>query len=130
MLQRIQTVYFFLAGLCGLLFQYFPTVEINDIAQKPAFNPIMAGIGALISIACFLIIFLFKKRPLQATLALINGIAIIGLIVFVGMTEYSDGDFIPQLGALFPPLMFLFNSLGIRGVRSDEKLVRSMDRLR
>ena len=89
-----------------------------------------AGALALISI------FLFKNRKLQ--LRLIFGVIVLLVVIVVGMYGYSFGQDYTTVGTqvkvlpggLVPLSQFVFALLAYRGVQRDEKLVRSLDRIR
>ncbi len=130
MIQRIQSIYLALVAILCIAFLFVPSVEINDVYIL-AKNQIMLLIGSLL-IAAIAVgsIFLFKNRPLQINLGYLNLLLIAVLIGIAGYTEFSDGDFQPTIGAALPLLFLIFNLLAISGVKKDEKLVRSTDRLR
>ena len=48
-----------------------------------------------------------------------------GIVQHVGLSNYGF-----KIGALLPVFILLFNLLAYGSIKSDEKLVRSMDRLR
>ena len=91
---------------------------------------------AVISALSLFSIFLFTNRKLQMTAASINYLFILGLIVM--MYVYSlhinyfegAGNQTFTFMALMPLSLLFFNFLAIKGIRKDEKLIRSMDRLR
>jgi hypothetical protein len=93
---------------------------------------IAAGIAAL-SIASIL---LFKNRKMQTLVSSINYLLILGLIIMMylyslGIEYFSGaGNQSFTLLALLPMSLLFFNFLAIKGVKKDEKLIRSMDRIR
>jgi ABC-type transport system involved in cytochrome c biogenesis permease subunit len=95
----------------------------------------LSVIVLVISLLSFTTIFLFKKRKLQLKLA----VAIILLtIVFIGMTLYYllwvtgkfQTELVPGVKMLIPLLILTFGILAFIGIKKDEKLVKSYDRLR
>ena len=83
-------------------------------------------------------IFLFKNRKLQAMLVGFN-------FIFIGVAwffiyyyfntplDLGEGDIITpelQAGAFYTVLLPILNWLALRGIIADERLVKSMDRLR
>ncbi len=91
------------------------------------------AVGAL----SFIIIFLYRNRKLQLLLASFNYLFILGLVVMMYMysinVDYFKGDSIQStftFYALIPMGLLLLNYFGAKGIRRDEQLVRSMDRLR
>lgn len=133
MIQRIQTIYLFLAALLSGLSLALPlpyalsgatALELNDFLP----TAILSGLVAAI---CLAAIFLFRNRLLQISIsriALLLGLAVIFTGIYFALQ--TDGQDLPQVGAAFPLLQIVFTVLGIRGIRADESLVRSMDRLR
>jgi len=137
MIQRIQTVYLLLVVIAVLAFIFVPfggiTIDgirgILIIKEIIIFLLLSAGIG-LIALGS---IFLFNNRKLQMRVVLINivislvliGIFIFRLIYFYGLDKYTFGA-----GAVFPLFILFFNLLAFNGIKNDEKLVKSMDRLR
>lgn len=85
---------------------------------------------------------LYKNRGLQmkvARLAMFAGILLTGIILYycfvtVPQTKLNipDGQlkFIPSLGMFLPVVAALFAYLGYRGVKKDDDLVKSVDRIR
>lgn len=154
MLQRIQTVYLLLASIAiGLLF-FFPVTEllvnksflflfryrglyelkggaeILSVSSIPL--AILLSINLLIAIIS---IFLFKNRALQMRLCVINIILLLGAVgviyfyiaiafsKFLAVVHYTVFAFMPIIAAILTYLAF-------RGIRKDELLVRSVDRIR
>ena len=95
----------------------------------------LSVIVLVISILSFTAIFLFKKRKLQLKLAVT---VIILTIVFIGMALYYlfwvTGKFqaepVPGFKMLIPLLILIFEILAYLGIKRDENLVKSYDRLR
>jgi hypothetical protein len=92
----------------------------------------------LLSLIC---IFLYKNRKLQFRLTVINILFAIGAIILQyfkvqdhANTLVSSGvsiisaTYLP--GAFLPVLILIFLFLAARGIYKDEKLIKSLDRLR
>lgn len=82
-------------------------------------------------------IFLFKNRKLQLLLSSFNYLFILGIIVMMYVyslnMDYFSGSNVQStftFYAFIPMGLLALNYFGARGVRRDEQLVRSMDRLR
>lgn len=81
-------------------------------------------------------IFLYKKRPLQ--LRLVFAILVMSIIVFVSMYLLSFGNEYTSIntkksilaGAVIPMAILVFGILSYKRIQKDEKLVRSLDRIR
>jgi peptidoglycan/LPS O-acetylase OafA/YrhL len=149
MIQRIQSIYLLLAsGAFGSLFALpLLTTPATDKATAVAQmadgqlnlhdNTGLLGLACMGTVLALAAIFLFKNRPLQGKMAG-SGI-LVGILLLVlaaaavqgvrssvpadGSVQFGVGLAAPVLGTL---LLFLAN----RAIQKDEKLVRSMDRLR
>lgn len=146
MIQRIQTIFLLMAsaaafGLFGLPFAS-TAVAINSsslfddqvfsITDNPALLALFCAAGGLSLIS----IFLFRNRKNQLLVGRIAIVAdLIGLVlaIILFMQDKDNlGNASPNDGiGLYLPLIFLvFGLLAQRFILKDEKLVRSMDRLR
>jgi len=150
MIQRIQTIWLLLATLVSaLLFLdwYTGYVYKADIAQGLGSvvkrltvtehfpSLILVVVMALIPLIA---IFMFKNRKQQRTL---TQVGILSCIAFISVNLMRINSFTTstaptptngsyQPGSVLPLFVILFLILAWRGISKDEKLVRSMDRLR
>ena len=116
MIQRKQTLFLLIAVILGMVhFQAWALFAVQMLA----------------SAISLIAIFLFKRRPLQATLCLAAILAnIVWYIVLAVMIQQGLlAESLPLTAAL-PILAAIFCLLARRGVFADEKLVRAADRLR
>jgi peptidoglycan/LPS O-acetylase OafA/YrhL len=96
------------------------------------FSQVAVGITAAVA-ACISLytIFLYKKRPLQANICRILCFVGVAFICFLAITHsgnYAQDTFIyPMIVTVLATLCWLFAS---RAILKDEKLVRSLDRIR
>lgn len=89
-----------------------------------------------IAVLSLITIFLYKNRKLQ--LRLVFGILVLTVVVFVSMyllsfgNNYTDVDTHESVlnGAGIPLAILVFAVLAYRRIGKDEKLVRSLDRIR
>jgi hypothetical protein len=152
MIQRIQTIWLFLATLVTLLLLLIPIVtkQANGtdywvvatglyqknklgITKMESFLPLLIFTIATAMIS-LVNIFNYTNRKLQKNVVLVNILFIVGLSIWI----FEDASKIPggienasyNLGAYFPLLAIIFLFLAMRGINNDEKLVRSADRLR
>ena len=146
MIQRIQSIFLLLAsaagfGLFGLPFATTPkTVAESSLFSDAVYNlndhvallSLFAVAGGLALIA----IFLFKNRPLQLNLTRLSIVAnVVGLVIAVVFimqdgTNLSGIEPNDGVGAYLPFAFLVFAILALRAIGKDEKLVKSMDRLR
>lgn len=141
MIQRIQSLWFLLASVAGFLTYQLPLWEgrlmENGIKKFNATdNLLFFALTMAISILALATIFLFKNRQLQKKLSVIGILVSLGLIA---LEFYFVNDFKTTLnlsestwkpGALMPILIAIFFFLALQGIRKDEKLIKSLDRLR
>lgn len=136
MIQRVQTIWLFLASLTLFLLLFLPVmsgsgtgVSFYILPQTP-----LHYATALVTLLTFINIFNFKKRSLQKRLIFLIIVLIIGLSawIFLSAQQFPGGVSAgtPAAGAFMPLLSLLFVVLALRGIRKDESLLRSADRLR
>ena len=146
MIQRIQSIFLFLAslatfGLFGLPFASTPNaINASTIFGDTIYNLqdhiallIIFGLGGLLALVA---IFLFKNRKLQLNLGRVALIAnIIGLLLAFALFYNDSGNLgtvepNDEAGLYMPFIAVVFLGLALRFIGKDEKLVKSMDRLR
>ena len=156
MIQRIQSVFLLLLAIAMIVLLFIPiwqetSPQTNQELELTAFqltnktagnatstSSIAIGILAIIS-ACVALyeIFQYKNRLTQMKLGMLNTLLIAGLLgaiiyysLFVGedINKTIEGE--REIGFYFPVVALLLNSLSNRFISRDEKLVRSVDRLR
>ncbi|MGB0524586.1 MAG: DUF4293 domain-containing protein [Flammeovirgaceae bacterium] len=95
---------------------------------------ILAFISAAVAIGS---LFSYKNRMTQIKLNLLNSFLLLATVVLIALNLYSaqkvfdptnPGAF--KIGFFLPIVALFFNSLANRFIRKDEKLVKSVDRLR
>ena len=139
MIQRIQTVWLFLAALCAAFTFQFPFYAGNKMPIKPdgRQNQLLASSNFLILIftvaiiaGAIAIIFLYKNRKQQLWLTITAaGLSIINIVIyFTQIKKFIDGQI--SLGAILVFAIPIFLLLAANGIWKDEKLVKSLDRLR
>jgi len=141
MIQRIQTLWLALAAACGFLMAKAPlfTATLPDQTKRTFIATESLLVFALsIGVACMAVaaIFLFKNRPTQYKLAVVGVLlaaVVIGLEVwaidgFKKANTILSGSY--QWGGLLPIAMMIFLILAASGISKDEKLMKSLDRLR
>jgi hypothetical protein len=140
MIQRIQSVWLFLAALCGFAFTQVPYFFVdlaNNVTRKVLAIENLMLFALSIGLACLAVacIFLFRNRKLQFKLTVTGVLLSIGLIALAVMTygNYKAPDALAKgwyWGGLLPIAMTIFFMLAARGIYKDEKLIKSLDRLR
>jgi len=141
MIQRIQSLWLLLAGVAGLITYKMPlwTGKLQDGSIKNFVGSENLALFASIVATCvlgFVTIFLFRNRKLQknlATLGVFLSLGIIALEFFIVDDYKKSLNFMEsswQIGAIMPILMVILFFLAYQGIRNDEKLIKSVDRLR
>ncbi len=132
------------------VFRVVSLVPDSELALSPYFILPLFTIVSLVIVMSFITIFLFNKRMLQLILVrfmLLLLLAYIGVFFFYyvdvlsnlsgGIAAYPNALVIPSTEIQIPTMAFLvplvsavFLFMASRGIISDEKLIRSTDRLR
>jgi hypothetical protein len=138
MIQRIQTLWLLLATGIGALIWFLPVFSDETILKDFFINEslfLMLGV-VFSSITSFVTIFLFKKRGTQKQLIIVNICLALTIIVleYVEVKSFKASFNIQQghwqISAILPFFIILFLIFGYRGIRKDEKLLSSTDRIR
>lgn len=155
MIQRIQSLYLLLTSLVSILFlkgSFLTFIDNSGSEIKIAFSgifkyslnsdPVKTGevwpiliMVLLIPVLSLFIIFLYKKRGLQKVL---TGILIILIIVFIGTSlvysymiiSENEAAFASWYKLIIPVIQLILSILAYRGIKKDDDLVKSYDRLR
>ena len=139
MIQRQQSLWLLLAATCAILsflFPFFGGAEQNATATSGVMSTITAGsslflivlTGASV-ILSMVTIFLYKDRKMQFKLAL-TGLILSILTVILFFMEIKGLPGVIALSSVFVFLVPVFYFLAIRGIRRDEKLIKSLNKLR
>ena len=129
MLQRIQSVFMFLALLTTGFYAYLGF----QMTIVPDCRLYLVG-GSVASVLILINIFLYAKRSLQIKL---NIIAVLLLIILLGLSIYQNGflsgekQFSEKDIRLFVPFISIVLLLiANKYIKRDERLVKSVDRIR
>jgi predicted MFS family arabinose efflux permease len=138
MIQRQQTLWLLLAALASFFSFKFPFytgtlvedntprfAELDGASNFPLL--ILTGLSVLLAAIA---IFLFKDRKTQLKLA-IGGIIIGVVILILYLTElkkFTAGNF--ALTAVLTAAILIGYIMAARGIRKDEKLIKSLNKLR
>lgn len=138
MIQRQQTLWLLLAATASFLSFKFPFYTGNILENNTSrfeeldggsnfFLLILTGLSVLIAAIA---IFMFKDRKTQLKLT-IGGIIITGVLLilyFTQLKKFSNGNF--ALTAIIVFAILIGYIMAARGIWKDEKLVKSLDKLR
>jgi hypothetical protein len=155
MIQRIQSLYLSLTTLLSFLFLRGANLNfMNNSGSeiKVTFTGIFrnsTGQGLeliekllpfsvliiLIPVLSFITIFLFKNRKIQLWFAssliiLISGFIIVSFYYSWHIKTEYGAEIVPGFKMVLPVLILIFAILALRGIKKDEQLIKSYDRLR
>jgi hypothetical protein len=140
MIQRQQTLWLLLATAAAILTFMFPFAIGEELVVKTALKQkaqVIAGSNfftLLLTIATIGIsgvtIFMYKDRKLQLKLCLLGLlVSVLVLVLYVmGMNKLIAAT--PALWAVLPIAVIAGYFMAFRNIRKDEKLVKSLDKLR
>tara|TARA_B110000046_G_scaffold167334_1_gene184913 strand:+ start:9932 stop:10363 length:432 start_codon:yes stop_codon:yes gene_type:complete len=143
MIQRIQTIYLFLAsvvsGVLIFVFNLWKTLKeqifVLDLFSKESFAfkviPLMFITSSILSLVTMS---LYKDRKLQFVIGriiiLIN-LFLLGLLIYLSLTLPGETSVSEKgIGMFLPILVVLLIVLANKAIKKDEDLVKSVDRLR
>jgi len=155
MLQRIQSVWLFLSSVSLLALFLFPYIQVlnadgtgkavkvtgiyeninGQVVQSEPFT-ILTIATVIIALLPLITIFFYSDRKRQIAMCYLSIVLILGYtfwLVQVAKETVGEVNLALEnygLGVILPSLAILFIILALRGIRRDEKLVKSADRLR
>lgn len=141
MIQRIQTIWLLLAAIAGLMVTKVPLYAgtlAGEVMKKrfAAESLLLLAVAIIAALSALIAVFLFKNRSAQLKLTILG---ILASVVFIALEvmqaqafEKSSGILkVSYLwGALLPVAMIVFFILAAVNIRKDNKLVKSLNRLR
>lgn len=155
MIQRIQSLYLFIAALLTGLMLALPLGSFLGGAEEmtlTAFGFKDAASGGLIlsgyaltatviaaSVLALTTIFLFKRRMVQFRLCVVEMVLLTGVVLFEiyyiwgavrSLSAFDTSAWKLSLAAFFPLLSMIFTYFALRGIKKDILLVKSLDRIR
>jgi hypothetical protein len=136
MIQRIQSIWLLLAAVFAFLTFKLPFYQgaVLQADVKPAVDAQstiwLTIVAALAGALAFINIFFFNNRRLQIRICIFGIILTLVLIAlcFVEMSKFASGSLALSCVIYFAILGFYI--MALNGIRKDEKLIKSMDRLR
>lgn len=137
MIQRIQTVWLFLATVVVAITLYFPIFKLADgsaVGLQDKYIGIL--LVAASSILSLFTLFSYKKRNTQLKMIWLNVLVVLALLIFMFLSIDGARTALPteggayQLGAFIPVVALIFLFLARAGIRKDIKLLKAYDRLR
>lgn len=148
MIQRWQTVFLFLAA-AGLTIQVFyplfsaaPGVipgHFQDGVLFTSEDSISMGLLILSGLIAIIAIFMYKQRDNQKKMIIGSMLVLLACVAAASIafqgeirlaTASAEASLRPQVGLFMPVIHMVFLFLAYRYVVKDQKIIRSMDRLR
>ena len=150
MIQRVQSVYLFFAAILMLATPLFSVMGYQpDETSFKTLNLLSLGyysflpdfvcpaISLIAGIMALIAIFLYKKRKLQIKFCYGIFVLIVFLYIFIYhaytvlVSEMDAGTrFFPKIAGAFPVVALFLICMAFFGIKKDEKIVSSLDRLR
>ena len=143
MIQRFQSLYVLVAAILYGVMAFRPLASVMAVGEDAAstvgaFDLLGVGIGDIILAALHIIVsFLYANRRRQiAAMRVLLALNVVFLaLVFVGHYQFeqdlADGAVYSYAFVSFLPIVVLvIDLLALLRIRADDRLVRSMDRLR
>jgi hypothetical protein len=136
MIQRIQTIWMFLAALCALLSIKLPfyvgtnTSGVASYQLNGAETILLLIITVATGVVPLVAIFLYKDRKMQLRLCVVAMLleVITLLLYYREYAQYTQGTF--ALTAILQAAVLAFLFLAIKGIRNDNQIIRDSERLR
>lgn len=152
MIQRIQSIYLLLVAILMGITVFSPLLQLTDasgsITQimyscgihqgetlvKPLWG--VLSVGGLSALMALINIFLFKKRKLQIKVGMFTTFLLLffyitAAVYFYSYTSRTGLEFMAvYYGTILPFIALILNIMAVSRIRKDEKLVRSLDRIR
>ncbi|MBP8959017.1 MAG: DUF4293 domain-containing protein [Bacteroidales bacterium] len=154
MIQRIQTIYLIIISILSFVLLTGPVINFSG-PDNQVIMVKLSGISGLTGIdfkADFLLkiflvlliasivlsltaIFLFKRRNLQFKLTTIVAfftlvITVIEVYIILWILKTEGVTLIPGFKMFIPPVLIILACLALKGIKHDEKLIKSYERLR
>lgn len=140
MIQRQQTLWLLLATAAAVLTFMFPFATGEELVDKTTMKRVAeldAGSNFFILILTIasvgisaVTIFMFKDRKLQMKLCLLGLVVSVIVLVLYFMAMKKMLSSTPALWAVLPVAVIIGFFMAFRCIRKDEKLVKSLDKLR
>lgn len=157
MIQRIQTLWLLAAAVILLGLFVFPFVSFIDLvglgkqiyvtgiyssnnneSVRESASIALAIYAGIVTIIPLLIIFQYKNRKRQVLFIMVEIVLVVLLGIWMWSTAHTTLDVINQklqagnigVGFFLLPVAIMFLGMAIGGIRNDEKLIKSADRLR
>lgn len=148
MIQRIQSVYLFVALVLYVLMFFMPYALLPGVSSQVFVYGVVQTVGGVsavelpfwpLAVVCGLVplvvginIFLFKKRTVQMRICL-NTMVVMAMTVAVmwyNVYQFGSENVLYRLPSIFPAVSIILTFMAYHGIRRDDRKVKASDRLR
>lgn len=128
MCMQVATLY----GNEGIVFAKVYNLWLSDGQGHHTFRSAPLFVCLVLSALLSLVtIFMYMKRKLQATMCLINmALLVVWFLLLAVLPQRIGGSMVLEWTVVLPAVSILLQFMARRGILADEKLVRSLDRIR
>jgi predicted neutral ceramidase superfamily lipid hydrolase len=155
MLQRIQTIYLLIIAILSGITLFFPVADLINTKDNLIYLVDIKGVtliqqtgnvlvsttwllsafAAVFGIIALITLFSYKNRVKQIRLSVINMLFMLGYYVLLVINIWSaskqlNAEWHLHFATVLPLISLILNYLAIGAIGKDEKLVKSLDRLR
>ncbi len=128
MIQRIQSVWLLLVAAIMTSLLFLPSINGQELLSGLSYNILFKIESGLIAIMALITVFLYKCRSIQIKFCF--GILFLLIVAFITIFDW----YVRMIDVIIPflaiPVSMALIIFAIRGIKKDEKLVKSLDRLR
>ncbi len=134
MIQRVQSIYLFLAVLnTGLVMWFVPLFKVGEKIEMINQYPIFLILFLLSAALSLFTIFRYKKRQHQVMAGRLNitlDFVLFGLILSMYFTNFKSIEASLSLASFLPLISVVFTTLANRAIMRDEAVVKAANRFR
>jgi hypothetical protein len=140
MIQRIQTIWLLLAAVCAFItirLSFYSGHKINDPQKiytvlNATTSMLLLILTVALGIVAFVLIFFYKDRKTQMRITLVALlVSLLNIYLYYNETKkFIAAESSLDLTCIFVFVIPVFLFLAFRGIYKDQKLIKSMDRLR
>ncbi|MEI6274860.1 MAG: DUF4293 domain-containing protein [Prolixibacteraceae bacterium] len=154
MIQRIQTLYLLIADLLIASLFILPFAEMSGkggklflfflsgiTSEEPGQGEVIQKSWPLLVLTCLILVLLsltivqYKNRTRQIKLSWLTVVLLLGLVSSIYFSVWKcngllGGEYSMKISFTFPIIAAIFVYLAILSIAKDEKLVKSIDRIR
>ena len=141
MIQRIQSIYLLLTTALMAVFLFLPIAQFDTTDGIYSFtaqgiSTVEAMTTPVIAVLSFITIFLYKNRPTQARICMINAFFLVTFYIVIFLSGYTFREDLSASNIswtayiVMPFVALILDILAYKAINKDERLVRSLDRIR